>query len=333
VTTTAERAAGALYGLAIGDALGMPTESMSRPAIAARYGSLLDDFHPGADDQPVAARLPAGSVTDDTEQALILADLLISGGGTIDETALAHRLLRWEEDVRARGRGSLLGPSTRRALDALLAGTDLSESGRHGATNGAAMRIAPVGVATPADDPDRLLGRVVAASRVTHHTGVALAGAAAVAAAVSAGVAGSTVPEAIHAAVAAAARAAGRGYWVAAADVAARIEWATRLTAQLPPDEVIGLVGTLIGTSLATQESVPAAFAFMAAAPGDPWLACRMAASAGGDCDTIAALAGAVGGACHGAAAFPERARSTVTEVNGLRLGEVAAGLLAVRAG
>ena len=68
----------------------------------------------------------------------------------------------------------------------------------------------------------------------------------------------------------------------------------------------------LVGTSLATQESVPAAFAVLAASPDDPWLACRLAASLGGDCDTIAAMAGAVGGACHGAKAFPGGARRTV---------------------
>jgi ADP-ribosylglycohydrolase len=90
-------------------------------------------------------------------------------------------------------------------------------------------------------------------------------------------------------------------------------------------------VDTLVGTSLATQESVPAAFAMLAAAPDDPWLAVRMAASAGGDTDTIAAITGAVGGACHGAAAFPEQARVTVSAVNGLHLDEVAAALLAVR--
>jgi ADP-ribosylglycohydrolase len=41
------RALGALYGLAIGDALGMPTQSRSRADIVARYGSLLDGFEPG----------------------------------------------------------------------------------------------------------------------------------------------------------------------------------------------------------------------------------------------------------------------------------------------
>jgi ADP-ribosylglycohydrolase len=113
--------------------------------------------------------------------------------------------------------------------------------------------------------------------------------------------------------------------------VAARITWATGLTAGRPADEALDLVYTLVGTSLATQESVPAAFALLAAAPDDPWLACRMAASAGGDCDTVAAITGAIGGACHGARAFPEHARATVSAVNGLRLDEVAAALLAVR--
>jgi ADP-ribosylglycohydrolase len=327
-----DRAAGALYGLAVGDALGMPTESLPRPEIVARYGPLLAEFQPGAPDQPLAPGLPAGTVTDDTEQALLLAQLIIEGDGAVDEAEFARRLLAWEEDMRARGSLSLLGPSTKRALSALLAGTPLAEAGRSGTTNGAAMRITPVGVATATGDLDTLVGRVVTASRVTHNTGVALAGAAAVAAAVSAGVAGAGVPDAIQAAVTAARQAAGRGHWVAAADVAARITWAAGLTAGRSADEVLDAVYTLVGTSLATQESVPAAFAMLAAAPEDPWLACRLAASAGGDCDTVAAITGAIGGACHGVSAFPEQARATVSAVNGLHLDEVAARLLAVRA-
>jgi len=331
MTGAQARAAGALYGLAAGDALGMPTESLPRSQIVARYGPLLDWFQPGAADQPLAPGLPAGTITDDTEQALLLAGVLIEGGGTIDAAQFARQLLAWEESVRARGSLSLLGPSTKRALAALLAGTDIAETGRSGTTNGAAMRITPVGVATPCGDLGRLVDQVVEASRVTHNTGVALAGAAAVAAAVSAGVAGASVPAATEAAAAAASLAAGRGHWVAAADVAARIRWAAGLTAGLAIDAALDVVYTLVGTSLATQESVPAAFAILAAAPDDPWLACRMAASAGGDTDTIAAMAGAVAGACHGAAAFPAGARATVAAVNGLRLDEVAADLLALR--
>jgi len=89
----------------------------------------------------------------------------------------------------------------------------------------------------------------------------------------------------------------------------------------------------LVGTSLATQESVPAAFAVAAACPGDPWLACRVAASLGGDCDTIAAMTGAICGACHGAGAFPDAARQRVARVNGLDLGPLADDLLAIRTG
>jgi len=326
------RALGALYGLAIGDALGMPTQSLPRAEIVARYGELVGDFHPGPDGHPLAAGLPAGAVTDDTEQAVLLARLVIVGGGVADAGKLARALLGWEESMRARGSLDLLGPSTRQALAALAAGADVAEAGRQGVTNGAAMRVAPVGIATPSGDSRLLEDRVVAASMLTHNTGVALAGAAAVAAAVSAGIDGAALPGAIGRAVSAAASAARRGHWAAAADVAARITWATGLVAGLPRDQVIDTVYRLVGTSLATQESVPAAFAVAAACKGDPWLACRVAASLGGDCDTIAAMAGAICGACHGAGAFPAHARETVARVNGLSFGPLADDLLAIRA-
>jgi ADP-ribosylglycohydrolase len=328
-----ERAAGALYGLAIGDALGMPTQSLPRDQIVARYGQLLATFEDAPADHRIAAGLRAGTVTDDTEQAVLLARLIIAGGGHPDPEALAAGLVTWQESVLARGLRELLGPSTKQALSALLAGADIEQAGRGGTTNGAAMRIAPVGVATPCADLGALVDEVVAASRVTHNTGVALAGAAAVAAAVSAGVDGAAVPDAIQIAVAAAGLAAGRGHWVAAADVAARITWATGLTAGRGAEEVMDLAYRLVGTGLATQESVPAAFAVLAASPDDPWLACRMAASLGGDCDTIAAMAGAIGGACGGAGAFPRSARDIVSRVNDLRLDDLASELLLLRPG
>jgi ADP-ribosylglycohydrolase len=326
------RARGALYGLAIGDALGMPTQSLPRDQVVARYGELIGAFTAGPADHPIAAGLPAGTVTDDTEQAVLLARLMISSGGRPEPRDLAAALLAWEESMRARGSRELLGPSTLRAVTAIAAGTDIGQAGRAGTTNGAAMRITPVGVAMPCSDLGALVDQVVAVSMVTHNTGVALAGAAAVAAAVSAGIDGAALADAIPAAVAAAGIAARRGHWVAAADVATRISWATALAAGRGP-AVIDVVYRLVGTSLATQESVPAAFAVLAASPDDPWLACRIAASLGGDCDTIAAIAGAIGGACAGAGAFPARARATVSEVNGLPLDDLACGLLRLRAG
>jgi ADP-ribosylglycohydrolase len=327
------RAEGALYGLAIGDALGMPTQSLPRAEIVVRYGPLMETFQPGPPGHPLAAGLPAGTVTDDTEQAVLLARLVVEGSGEVDQGELAHRLLAWEDSMRARGSLDLLGPSTRQALHAVAAGVGIDQAGRAGVTNGAAMRITPVGVAAPSADLDLLVERVVAASQLTHNTSVALAGAASVAAAVSAGIDGAALPEAIALAVTAAEIAAPRGHWVAAADVASRITWVTGLVAGSSTGEVIDIVYRLVGTSLATQESVPAAFAVAVASQGNPWLACRTAASLGGDCDTIAAMAGAICGACRGADAFPMAARVTVSEVNGLDLEKLAGELLQIRAG
>ena len=330
------RARGALYGLAIGDALGMPTQLLSRREITERWGEQLPGFEPAPPGHRIAAGLPAGTVTDDTEQAVLLGRLLVKGHGTVDPRELAQALVSWERDMAARGSLDLLGPSTKRALAAILAGVPPEEAGASGDTNGAAMRIAPVGIAMPLDlrevkpSLSTLVDQVVAVSYVTHNTGLALAGAAAVAAAVSAGVAGASIAEATMIAAAAARLGAGRGHWVAGADVAARIEWAVGLVAGRDRAEASRLIYTLVGTSLATQESVPAAFAVLAAVPEDPWQACLLAASLGGDCDTIAAMAGAVAGACHGVDAFPATALAVI-DAQDLGLNALAGDLYALR--
>jgi ADP-ribosylglycohydrolase len=309
----------------------MPTQLLSRAQIRDRWGDLLTGFEAAPPGHPIAVGMPAGAVTDDTEQAVLLGKLLISGHGIIEPNDLAAALVRWERDMAERGSLDLLGPSTKRAVAAVLAGTPPEQAGSGGTTNGAAMRIAPVGIAVRPDNLPTLVDQVVMASRVTHNTGIALAGAAAVAAAVSASVSGAGVARATALAIEAAGIAAERGHWAAGADVAARIEWATGLVAGRPETEAAELIYTLVGTSLATQESVPAAFAVLAAVPDDPWRACLLAASLGGDCDTIAAMAGAITGACHGIAAFPPRAIAVI-DAQRLGLAPLADDLLALRA-
>jgi ADP-ribosylglycohydrolase len=310
----------------------MPTQLLSRAQIRARWGEVLTGFEPAPPGHPIAAGMLAGAVTDDTEQAVLLGRLLVSGHGIIDPNEFAAALVSWERDMAEHGSQDLLGPSTKRAVAAVLAGTSPEQAGSAGDTNGAAMRIAPVGIAVPPDDGRTLVDQVVMASRVTHNTGIALAGAAAVAAAVSAGVSGAGVAPATALAVEAARIAAGRGHWVAGADVAARIEWAASLVAGRDEAVAADLIYTLVGTSLATQESVPAAFAVLAAIPADPWRACLLAASLGGDCDTIAAMAGAITGACHGLGAFPPAAVAII-DAQALDLDLLADDLLALRSG
>lgn len=332
-----DRAEAALTGLAIGDALGMPTQLLARDEVIARYGPRLEWFAAAPADHPVAAGLAAGSVTDDTEQAVLLGQLLVEGDGHIEPRRWARALQDWEADMVSRGSADLLGPSTRRALAAIATGVAPEEAGREGDTNGAAMRIAPVGIAVAighSGGPDNfadLVRLVVPISRVTHGTDVALAGAVAVAAAVSAGVGGSDLPTAIELGTRAAAAGAAAGHRSPHPDLGPLIGAAVALARESGDGDLESLVQTRIGTGMATTESIPAAFAVLAAFPADPWTACRVAASLGGDSDTIAAIVGAVGGACCGLDAFPVTARRLVQEVNGLDLAGLAAGLLALR--
>ncbi|MEU0839558.1 ADP-ribosylglycohydrolase family protein [Streptomyces sp. NPDC005962] len=326
-----DRALGAMYGLAMGDALGMPTQIMSRRSIVARFGTVTG-FEPGPADNPVSAGMPAGSVTDDTDQAVIVGRLLAEGSGRIDPTRLAQELLEWERAMKAKGSFDLLGPSTKAALEAVSRGTPPEEAGKSGATNGAAMRITPVGVAFPGKPLEPFIDQVAAACQVTHDTTLGISSAAAVAAAVSRGIDGGGPEDVIAAAITAATAGAERGHWVYGASIAARIEWAVELVRGLPEQRALDRISDLVGTSVASQESVPAAFAVLALADGEPWRACILAANLGGDCDTIGAIAGAVAGSLSGASGLPADALTTLRSVNGLDLEPLTTSLLALRA-
>ncbi len=330
MTDHRDRATAALYGLAIGDALGMPTQMRSPAEVLSQFGD-LSDFQPAAPDHPIAAGMPAGSVTDDTEQALLLADALIRGNGRVDAEAFARSLVAWEADMEQRGSLDLLGPSTKAAVASVIAGTPVAESGRRGTTNGAAMRVTPVGIVAESSDLTALVNLVIEASALTHNTGIAIAGASAVAAAVSAGVDGATLDDAIAHGLAAARMGEKYGYWVAGASVPARIELALSLADPTNPIESLRRIRDVIGTSLATQESVPAAFGILAVFKGAPWSVCLAAAAGGGDSDTIAAMAGAIAGSLHGMSGFPAEAVERIRSVNALDLEGKADRLLRLR--
>ncbi|GGV47213.1 ADP-ribosylglycohydrolase [Streptomyces longisporoflavus] len=325
-----DRALGAFYGLALGDALGMPTQIMSREDVVRVYGTVTG-FEASRSDNPVSAGMPAGAVTDDTDQAVIVARLLVEGGGHIEPLRFADELLSWEREMKDKGSFDLLGPSTKAALDAVAGGTDPKEAGKNGTTNGAAMRVTPVGIAFAADPLPDFLDRVVESCQVTHDTNVGIAGAAAVAAAVSTGVAGGTLDEAFEAAITAAEAGARRGNWIAGADISARIAWARELVAGLDEATALDRIVALIGTSVASQESVPAAFAVLALTGGDPWRSALLAANLGGDSDTIGAIAGAVAGSVHGLSGLPADAVRTLRTVNSLELAPLTAQLLTHR--
>ena len=306
--TQPDLALGALYGLALGDALGMPTQSFSRGQIQARFGRITTLENAPAD-QPIAPNMPAGSITDDTEQAILVGQLLV-------------------------GSQDLLGPSTKRAIEMILAGHSPTESGRYGTTNGAAMRIAPVGIASDINQPERFIHCVVQACQVTHNTSLGIASAAAVAAVVSSGLNGTQLEHALNAGTEMAFMAEHHGHWVAGGRIGPRIRWARQASRECNPDNIGDLLYDVIGTSVASQESVVAAFALaqrVASGSLSSFDALCMAASIGGDTDTIAAILGAMLGACGGLQLWPATLIKQIVAVNSMQLDPLVRDLLALR--
>jgi ADP-ribosylglycohydrolase len=325
-----DRAIAALLGGALGDALGMPTQLLSPVEIRHAYG-FVDRFVTPSADHPVSKGLPAGTITDDTEQALLLGRILVESGQSFDHRRWVNALVDWERDVKARGSYDLLGPSTKRAIDAINDGVAPEEAGRGGDTNGAAMRIAPVGIMMPMEPLDALVAKVAETCRSTHNTSVAIATASAVAAAISFGIAGGSWHKAVEHAAEAASLGAKLGYGPAGANVPDRIGRACEIVHGRPEQEAIRLIAEQVGTGVAALESVPAAFAVLKVAEGDPWRAAVVAANLGGDTDTIGAIAAGMAGACAGTSGLPA---GKIAQLKGIDIDQVkalAADLVAAR--
>ena len=333
------RAYGALAGLALGDALGMPTQEMSPAQIRAVYGRITG-LVDGDASQPYAPGMPAGSVTDDTEQALLIASLLIRGRGSssgrvaLDAGEFAHALLAWEDSMIARGSLDLLGPSTKAALERVRAGEDPLSVGGAGTTNGAAMRVTPIGIAMSTADPEAFADAVWSSCQVTHATRQGFQSAALVAAAVSMGIdtARSTTPDLrslLWKALSYVDSLPERGAWTPDPDVVAATRRAMQLVAN-PASSSLECLVEQVGTSVASAQAIPMAFALLARDPSPQAL--LDAANIGGDTDTIGAIAGAILGAALGFEVFVGRGLAQVELASHLDLPSVALELLELRA-
>ena len=333
------RAYGAFAGLALGDALGMPTQAMSPEQIRAVYGrvtGLVD----GDVSQPYAPGMPAGSVTDDTEQALLIASLLVRGGGSspgrvaLDAGDFCHALLSWEDSMIERGSLDLLGPSTKAALERVRAGEDPLTVGGVGTTNGAAMRVTPIGIAMPTADPEAFADAVWSSCQVTHATRQGFQSAALVAAAVSLALdwpeaSASDMTTLLWKAVSYVDSLPERGAWTPDPDVVAATRRAMQLVAN-PASSSLECLVEQIGTSVASVHAIPMAFALLARDPSPRAL--LDAANLGGDTDTIGAIAGAILGSMLGVEAFDAAMLTQVELTSHLDLPSIALELLALRA-
>lgn len=332
---------GCLAGVGIGDALGMPTEFLTPEQIRQYFGE-VDRFQAAPEWHPLA-HMPAGRMTDDTEQTLAIARL-VTEKECFDARDVAQVLLEWasELDLDSLDR---MGPSTNYALKLLKSGEDPYRTGLRGNTNGAAIRIAPVGC-IHAGAPEEVLDSVVEVCAPTHLTDVAVAGATAVASAVAQACVSDSLTEVLEAMVRGAQRGEekareviqvatdGRVPWEVIAgqvnpSLAIRLEWALELAATLQgsPQERRDKLARAIGTGVLMIETVPLVAGILRIAEGDPYQAVVLGANAGGDTDSVASIVGGIAGALRGASAFPEELVRSFEQINHVSLSEVAQGL------
>jgi ADP-ribosyl-[dinitrogen reductase] hydrolase len=151
-----ERAYAALLGVAIGDALGATLEFMTPKEIRAQYGVLTEIRGGGW------LHLPKGAVTDDTEMTLCIARSLAQGGWSLRD--IAERFASW-----LKSRPCDVGGTCRRGIRRYLTdGSLVAPPCDADAGNGAVMRMAPVAIASLAND--KLLQQwALGQAHITHH--------------------------------------------------------------------------------------------------------------------------------------------------------------------
>lgn len=159
-----DRARGTLLGLACGDALGRPVEFKAASEISAEHGRLDVMIGHGTWNQP------AGTITDDTEQALYIVRSLVEHQA-FDPADVAERFVAWYDN------GPFdIGGMTRRSLNRLKRGYAWDKAGQQvwenspegqNAGNGSVMRCAPLAIPY-ATDWDQLVKVSRQSSQITY---------------------------------------------------------------------------------------------------------------------------------------------------------------------
>ena len=277
-TDLEQRCRGAVFGLALGDALGAPHEGGPVERLLWRWlGSTRDGRR---------------RFTDDTQMALDLADSLLRCG-KVDQDDLAATFAnsyRWSRGY---------GPTAARVLKRIRGGLDWRQANRSvhrtgSFGNGGAMRAPIVGIFFHAE-PQRIAAAARATAEVTHAHPLAMDGAAMIAVATSAALAGADARTLLESAAPATAQ----------SEYAERFAIARRWLAAgepVSPREVRARLGMGI-TALASCVTALYLAGRFREQPFAELLA--FAAAAGGDVDTVGAMAGALWGAVNGVARLP----------------------------
>ena len=324
-----DRAYGALVGGAIGDAMGMPASFLTRRQITDTYGYIRDFLEPEKEVQSYHGDLKAGEITDDTMESVIVGQVLIDCG-EFREEAFNAAMKKWAIEQKML-ESTVIGPSTRRYLTALIEGRDPKLTSGKGQTNGSAMRAAPIGIRNHADLV-KCVEAAAASSLPSHGSKPAVAAACAVAAGVAMGVhGGCSSLDVLRAAADAAAYGEKVGAEITAPSVARRLRLVESIVDGAGEEDISAVLDELVaifGASMMAYESVPIAFGAFYATNGNGPDGVLAAINAGDDADTNGSICGNLCGAFSGAASFPAAWRTRVEKTSGLDLADTAKKLL-----
>lgn len=325
-----DKIAGTLAGMVYGDAFGVPGELWPREKVRSRFGT-IDKFLDGPEDNIVACYFKAGHYTDDSSQALVILNDLLKYGCVPETAILAKDLIAWVESMNG-FEINLLGPSSKASLLAHVKGEDYTKYTKTALTNGAAMRIAPVGTFFNFDETKSLCRTVAKVSSVTHGTDVAIAGASMVAQAVASGLCGRSYDEMLEDICKAFDFAVTLGELTWAASIKDRLlNVLDKAKGCTDPDKFSLLVYNLVGTGTMTSESVTAALA-IAYYCQDVEKAAFLCANMGGDTDTIGSMACAICGAFNGLSSIKNETISYLEKTNDINFADLADKIIKARA-
>jgi poly(ADP-ribose) glycohydrolase ARH3 len=270
---------GCLLGLAVGDALGGKFEAQSSDAIRARFSTA---------EQLIAYPQEEIWYTDDTQMAIGVAEALAERGEVVEDV-LCRAFVSNYVPSRGYGRGA------RAVLDAMEDGRNYRQvanehfpGGSFG--NGAAMRVAPVGLVFR-DDRRRLWEQARLSALPTHRHQLGIEGAQLLALAVAICSGMERFDQVGFFAELLAA--------CESAEYRDKLEEAARF--QAPGDLA------MLGNRIEALHSVPTAIASFALTPESFEATISNVIFLGGDTDTLAAMAGALSGAYLGESRLPGR--------------------------
>ena len=291
--------AGAIYGMALGDTMGMPSELWGREKVRKYFGK-IEGLLDGPSENSVACNYKKGQFTDDTGQALVIIDSLNDTNFKPSSKDIATKLLKWAEKENA-FENNILGPTSKIALANFRDGINSKAVTDKALSNGSAMRIAPIGCLFNSNDKEKLANFVYSVSEVTHTSDITIAGAAMIAVAVSSAIENNDFDIVIKDVFEMEPIARKLGAETYSPSLTERIKIGIHLANEYKNNEDLFLekLYDIVGAGVNISESVPSAISIAYYAQ-DPNKCALLCANLAGDTDTIGAMATAICGAFKG---------------------------------